>query len=63
MVRATVHREGDMWVIEVDGWGATQAHQLSEVDRMARDYVASLADVDPADVEVTGLPAHDWSEQ
>ena len=46
--KATVHREGDWWVIEVDGVGATQAKRLDQVDHMARDLVALMEDV-PAD--------------
>jgi hypothetical protein len=45
---ANVHREGDWWVIEVDGIGATQAKRLDQVDHMARDLIALMKDV-PAD--------------
>jgi hypothetical protein len=50
--RATVHREGDWWVIDVDGVGATQAKRLDKVEYMARDLVASMRDVPIDDVEV-----------
>jgi hypothetical protein len=49
---ATVHREGDWWVIDVDGVGATQAKRLDKVEHMARDLVAAVYDVDYDDVEV-----------
>lgn len=51
--RATVHREGDWWVIDVDGIGVTQAKRLDKVEHMARDLVASLRDVPVDDVAVS----------
>jgi DNA-directed RNA polymerase specialized sigma subunit len=47
--KATVSREGDWWVIDVQGVGVTQAKRLDQVDRMARDLVSLMEDV-PADV-------------
>jgi hypothetical protein len=49
---ATVHREGDWWVIDVDGVGATQAKRLDKVEHMARDLVATMRDVPIEDVQV-----------
>lgn len=50
--RATAHREGDWWVIDVDGVGVTQAKRLDKVEHMARDLAAAVHDVDYDDVEV-----------
>jgi hypothetical protein len=49
---ATVHREGDWWVIDVDGVGVTQAKRLDKVEHMARDLVAAVYDVGYDNVEV-----------
>lgn len=49
---ATVHREGDWWVIDVEGVGATQAKRLDKVSHMARDLVAAMHDVDYDEVHV-----------
>lgn len=35
-------REGDWWVIDVEGVGATQARTLDRVDHLARSLVADL---------------------
>ena len=43
---ATAHREGDWWVIDVEGVGVTQAKRLDQVEGMARDMVALMLDVD-----------------
>ena len=44
----TVRRDGRFWYIEIPALdGATQVRNLSEVDEMAKDYIA----------EVTGTPA------
>lgn len=50
---ATVTREDDMWVIEIDGLGATQARSRDEVESMARDYVAIAREIPASEVEVT----------
>jgi len=49
---ATIHREGDWWVIDVDGVGVTQAKRLDKVEHMARDLVAAVLDVEYDDVQV-----------
>jgi hypothetical protein len=49
---ATVHRQGDWWVIDVDGVGVTQAKRLDRAEHMARDLVAAVHDVDYDDVQV-----------
>lgn len=49
---ATVHREGDWWVIDVEGVAVTQAKRLDKVEHMARDLVAAYLDVDYDDVAV-----------
>jgi hypothetical protein len=38
-------REGEWWVIDVDGVGATQARTLDKIDHMARSLVADLTGV------------------
>jgi DNA-directed RNA polymerase specialized sigma subunit len=38
-------REGEWWVIDIDGLGATQARTLDKIDHMARSLVADLADL------------------
>ena len=50
--RATAHREGDWWVIDVTDVGATQAKRLDRVEHMARDLVASMQGVTYNDVRV-----------
>lgn len=52
-VKARVHREGPWYVIDVDGYGVTQAESALSTLRMARDLVAMVADVDPGQVAVT----------
>jgi hypothetical protein len=49
---ARVHREGDWWVIDVEGVGVTQAKRLDKVEHMARDLVAAVLDVGYEDVAV-----------
>lgn len=49
---ATVHREGNWWVIDVEGVGATQAKRLDKVEYMARDLVAAVRDIDAETVQV-----------
>lgn len=50
--RATAHREGEWWVIDVVGVGATQAKRLDRVEHMARDLVASMRGLNYNDVTV-----------
>ena len=50
--RVTARREGDWWVIDVDGVGVTQAKRLDKVEHMARDLVAAMLEVDYDDVRV-----------
>ena len=52
--QATVTREGDLWVIDVDGVGVTQARRLGEARRMVASLVYSLTDcrVSEDDVEL-----------
>lgn len=54
--KATAHREGDWWVIDVDGIGATQTKRLDQADGTARDLIASMLDVDPAGIQVDITP-------
>lgn len=54
--RATARREGNWWIVSVDGVGVTQARRLEHVEEMARDLVATMEGVDPQvfdiDVEI-----------
>jgi len=51
--RATAHREGRWWVVEVDGLGVTQGRSLAEARYMAEDYVITVLDLaDNTDVEI-----------
>jgi hypothetical protein len=54
--KTIARREGEWWVIEVEGVGATQAKRLDQVEHMARDLIAVMQDEpNPAielDVEV-----------
>jgi hypothetical protein len=50
--RVTARREGDWWVIDVDGVGVTQAKRLDKVEHMARDLVAAMQEVDYDAVQV-----------
>lgn len=50
--KATVERGQRFWLVTVDGIGTTQARNLREIDVMAKDLVAVMREVDPADVEV-----------
>jgi hypothetical protein len=44
-----VRRDGRFWFIEIPALdGATQARNLGEVEEMARDYIASVAEFDSA---------------
>lgn len=51
-VQARVHREGKHYVIDISGWGITQADSPRAIVLMAQDYVASLAGVNPREVRV-----------
>ena len=54
-VEAVASREGDWWVVDVTGYGATQARRLDDIEPMVADLVASLEDTTPGAVEVTNL--------
>jgi predicted XRE-type DNA-binding protein len=54
-VEAVASREGDWWVVDVAGYGATQTRRLDDVEPMAADLVASLEDLDVSAVEVTNV--------
>jgi hypothetical protein len=43
------------WELHIKGVGVTQSHTLRDAERMARDYIALDADIDPGsfDVEIT----------
>jgi DNA-directed RNA polymerase specialized sigma24 family protein len=50
--RASAHREGKWWVIDVDGVGVTQGRSTAEARRMAADLVAIMLEVPLTQVEV-----------
>ncbi len=54
--KAKAYREGDWWVIDVDGVGVTQAKRLDQVEHMARDMIALMLDVDASTVHVDVEP-------
>lgn len=49
---ATFHPEGDWWVIEVPGIGATQTRNLIFAEHMARSLVADMTGAEFGDVTV-----------
>lgn len=51
--RATAHREGKWWVVEVHGVGTTQGRSTAEAQRMATDLVAIMKELPLDQVEVT----------
>lgn len=58
----TVRRDGRFWYVDIPALdGATQARNLSEIDEMAKDYIAEVTGtpVDRLEIVVTiELPAH-----
>lgn len=54
-VEAVASREGDWWVVDVAGYGTTQARRLDDVEPMVADLVATLDDLDVSAVEVTNV--------
>ncbi|PZR55236.1 antitoxin HicB [Xylanimonas oleitrophica] len=50
--KATATREGQWWVIDVDGVGVTQERTLRDAPDQARDLVATMLDVAPETVEI-----------
>ena len=50
--RANLTREDDMWLVNVEGVGVTQARNLGEAERMAVSLIHGMIDVSNADVEL-----------
>jgi hypothetical protein len=50
--RTIVRREGNWWIVAVEGVGVTQTRRLEDVEDMARDLVASMEDVDPGAIDL-----------
>ena len=49
----TVYRDGKWWMIQIPALdGLTQAMSEDAVEDQARDYVATVLDVEPSDVKV-----------
>jgi len=44
--------EGDHWVIDVPGVGATQADSVDDIEEMAVDLVTAMTHTAPKDVHV-----------
>ena len=49
---ATAVREGDCWVVDVDGIGTTQADTVDDIEQMAVDLVAAKTHAAAQDVHV-----------
>lgn len=49
---ATARREGDFWVVEIYGVGATQGVDKADAAHMARDYIAIRREIPIEDVRV-----------
>jgi len=56
---ATAAREGQWWVIAVDGIGVTQSRTLRDAPSTARGLISAMLDVDDDDIEVHVEPALD----
>lgn len=50
--RAQAHREGRLWVVDVEGVGVTQGRSLAEAKEMAFDLVVAMRQLAPDDVVV-----------
>jgi DNA-directed RNA polymerase specialized sigma subunit len=51
-VTAHVTRDGKWWMVDIPGFGLTQARRVSEIATMARSLVAVVRDIAEDDVEV-----------
>ena len=49
---ATAIREGDYWVIDVEGVGTTQADSVDDIERMAVDLVTAMTHTAPQAVQI-----------
>ena len=49
---ATAIREGNSWVIDVDGVGTTHADSLDEIEGIAVELVTAVTHTAPEDVHV-----------
>lgn len=56
---ATAAREGQWWVITVDGIGVTQSRTLRDAPSTARGLISAMLDVDDKNIEVHVEPALD----
>ena len=56
---ATAAREGQWWVITVDGIGVTQSRTLRDASSAARGLISAMLDVDDKNIEVHVEPALD----
>jgi hypothetical protein len=44
------------WELHIDGEGVTQTRSLANAERVVKDYIGSLHDVDTDDADVTIIP-------
>ena len=49
---ATAICEGDYWVIDVAGVGATQAGSIDDIEEMAVDLITAMTHTAPTDVHL-----------
>ena len=56
---ATASREGQWWVITVDGVGVTQSRTLRDAPNTARGLISAMLDVDEEEIVVLVEPALD----
>jgi hypothetical protein len=56
---ATASREGQWWVITVDGVGVTQSRTLRDAPNTARGLISAMLDVDDEEIVVLVEPALD----
>ena len=54
--RATAHREGRYWLVDVKGVGVTQGRNLAEARIMAVDLVVAMTELEPNEFELDFQP-------
>lgn len=56
-IEVHTHQEGAWWVIDIPGFGVTQARYLDDVPRMTKDCIACLGGPTDVDILVTVTPS------
>lgn len=46
-IRVSVRPEGNLWVIDIEGWGVTQVENLDDVEAAVKDYIECMRACDP----------------